>query len=112
MINSRKLYFYVRNFFFLQTKLAQDIFATGGICGKCLFWRFASAITWGNFFVRGKSTAHLIDSGSWIPTLGMNLTDVIFPHVVQGFRGINLPIATYHVSNEHESFFSPVMKVI
>lgn len=81
---------------FIKTKLAQDNFATGGTCGKCLFWRFASAITWGNFFVRDKSTAHLIDSGSWIPTLGMNLTDVIFPHVAHGFRGINLPIATYH----------------
>lgn len=105
MINSRRKFsFYPRNFF-LQTKLAQNIFATGGICGKCLLWRFASAITWGNFFFRGKSTAHLIDSGTWIPALGVNLTDVIFPHVAHGFRGINLPIATYHVSNERESFF-------
>ncbi|XP_029164005.1 ionotropic receptor 93a-like [Nylanderia fulva] len=80
----------------IKTKLVEDTFATGGICGRCLFWRIASAITWGNFFTHGKSTAHLIDSGSWIPTLGLNLTDVIFPHVAHGFRGINLPIATYH----------------
>ncbi|KAL0103140.1 hypothetical protein PUN28_017458 [Cardiocondyla obscurior] len=69
---------------------------TGGICGKCLCWRFASAITWGNFFVHGKNVAHLIDSGTWMPFLGANLTDAIFPHVVHGFRGISVPIATYH----------------
>ncbi|XP_072742853.1 ionotropic receptor 93a isoform X1 [Anoplolepis gracilipes] len=80
----------------IKTKLVQDTYSTGGICGRCLFWRFASAITWGSFFVHGKSSAHLIDSGTWTPTLGMNLTDVIFPHIVHGFRGINLPIATYH----------------
>ncbi|XP_050459393.1 ionotropic receptor 93a-like [Cataglyphis hispanica] len=81
---------------YIKTKLVQDTFATGGTCGRCLFWRIASAITWGNFFDRGKNNAHLIDTGSWCPTLGMNLTDVIFPHVAHGFRGINLPIATYH----------------
>ncbi|XP_029675153.1 ionotropic receptor 93a-like [Formica exsecta] len=80
----------------IKIKLVQDTFATGGTCGRCLFWRFASAITWGNFFARGKNNAHLIDSGSWFLTLGINLTDVIFPHVAHGFRGINLPIATYH----------------
>ncbi|XP_032665741.1 LOW QUALITY PROTEIN: ionotropic receptor 93a-like [Odontomachus brunneus] len=80
----------------IQIKLIDDTFASGGGCGKCLFWRFASAITWGNFFIRGKSTAHLIDSGTWLPSLGVNLTDVIFPHISHGFRGISLPIATYH----------------
>ncbi|KMQ91986.1 glutamate receptor delta-2 subunit, partial [Lasius niger] len=89
----------------IKTKLVEDTFATGGVCGKCLFWRFASAITWGNFFIHGKNTAHLIDSGSWFPTLGMNLTDVIFPHIVHGFRGIDLPVATYHVGERDvESF--------
>nr|XP_012227959.1 PREDICTED: uncharacterized protein LOC105675403 isoform X2 [Linepithema humile] len=80
----------------IKIKLVEDTFATGGTCGKCLFWRFASAITWGNFFIHGKTSAHLINSGTWIPTLGVNLTDAIFPHIVHGFRGINLPIATYH----------------
>ncbi|EZA54910.1 ObirIr93a [Ooceraea biroi] len=80
----------------IRIKLIENTLASGGVCGKCLFWQFASAITWGNFFVHGKSTAHLIDSGTWMPTLGANLTDVIFPHVAYGFRGIKLPIATYH----------------
>lgn len=93
--------------YFLQIKLVGDTFETGGTCGKCLFWRFASAITWGNFFIHGKTSAHLIDSGTWLPVLGANLTDAIFPHIVYGFRGINLPIATYHVS---KFFFAQLQK--
>ncbi|XP_018374481.1 PREDICTED: uncharacterized protein LOC108768527 [Trachymyrmex cornetzi] len=80
----------------IKIQLIEDTFSTSGVCGKCLFWRFASAITWGNFFVHGKNVAHLIESGTWIPILGANFTDVLFPHVVHGFRGINVPIATYH----------------
>jgi len=87
-------------FYFLQIQLIEDTFSTSGVCGKCLFWRFASAITWGNFFIRGKNVAHLIESGTWIPVLGANFTDVLFPHVMHGFRGINVPIATYHVSKD------------
>lgn len=89
--------------YFLQIKLIEDTFSMGGLCGKCLFWRFASAITWGNFFVRGKNVAHLIESGTWMPVLGVNLTDALFPHVVHGFRGINVPIATYHVCEDNEN---------
>lgn len=89
-----------QTFYFLQIKLIEDTYATGGVCGKCLFWRFASAITWGNFFVHGKSVAHLIESGTWMPVLGANLTDALFPHIVHGFRGISLPIATYHVRKD------------
>lgn len=70
------------------------------MCGKCLFWRFASAITWGNFFTHGKNVAHLIDSGTWVPAMGANLTDALFPHVAHGFRGISLPVATYHVCED------------
>ncbi|XP_020296775.1 ionotropic receptor 93a-like [Pseudomyrmex gracilis] len=80
----------------IRITLVGDTFVGSGVCSRCLFWQFASAITWGNFFVHGKNTAHLIDSGTWIPTLGINLTDVIFPHIAHGFRGISLPIATYH----------------
>ncbi|XP_018392556.1 PREDICTED: uncharacterized protein LOC108771698 [Cyphomyrmex costatus] len=80
----------------IKIKLIEDTFSTDGVCSKCLFWRFASAITWGNFFVHGKNVAHLIESGTWMPVLGANFTDVLFPHVVHGFRGIRVPIATYH----------------
>ncbi|XP_011865667.1 PREDICTED: glutamate receptor ionotropic, delta-2-like isoform X2 [Vollenhovia emeryi] len=80
----------------INIKLIEDTFATGGVCGKCLVWRFASGITWGNFFSRGKNVAHLIESGTWMPVLGANLTDALFPHVAHGFRGISVPVATYH----------------
>lgn len=46
--------------------------------------------------------AHLLDIGTWTPIIGVNLTDVIFPHIVHGFRGINLPIATYHVGKRFQ----------
>lgn len=86
--------------YFLQIKLIDENFATGGVCGKCLFWKIASAITWGNFFIHGKNVAHLIDSGMWMPGLGANLTDAMFPHVAHGFRGISVPVATYHVCKD------------
>ncbi|KYN11033.1 Glutamate receptor delta-2 subunit [Trachymyrmex cornetzi] len=91
-----ELYSHITDEEFELIQLIEDTFSTSGVCGKCLFWRFASAITWGNFFVHGKNVAHLIESGTWIPILGANFTDVLFPHVVHGFRGINVPIATYH----------------
>lgn len=89
--------------YFLQIRLIEENFATGGLCGKCLFWRIASAITWGNFFTHGKNIAHLIETGTWMPVLGANLTDAIFPHVTHGFRGISLPVATYHVRKAYST---------
>ncbi|KAG7190375.1 hypothetical protein KM043_006484 [Ampulex compressa] len=79
-----------------KVNLFHDMSPLNGLCGKCLFWRFFSAITWGNVFHRDKSASYLSDTGSWKPGLGINLTDVIFPHVAHGFRGITVPIATYH----------------
>ncbi|CAD1474571.1 unnamed protein product, partial [Heterotrigona itama] len=76
--------------------LSQNMLASEGICRRCLLWRFSSSITWGNFFSHGKNVAHLLDIGIWTPGFGVNLTDMIFPHIAHGFRGINLPIASYH----------------
>lgn len=42
--------------------------------------------------------AELIDVGSWRPSDGCTLKDVLFPHVVHGFRGRTLPMISYHVS--------------
>ncbi|XP_050483078.1 ionotropic receptor 93a [Bombus huntii] len=80
----------------IRIHLSQNAFASEGFCGRCLLWRFSSSITWGNFFSRGRNMAHLLDIGTWSPGFGVNLTDVIFPHIAHGFRGTNLPIATYH----------------
>ncbi|KAK9295911.1 hypothetical protein QLX08_009886 [Tetragonisca angustula] len=76
--------------------LSQTVLASKGISARCLLWRFSSSITWGNFFSHGKNVAHLLDIGVWTPDFGVNLTDMIFPHIAHGFRGINLPIASYH----------------
>ncbi|XP_066582000.1 ionotropic receptor 93a [Prorops nasuta] len=66
-------------------------------CERCLKWRLSTAITWGDSFLHdGKRVGHLIDIGSWRPNLGLNLTDVLFPHVEHGFREMTLPIVSYH----------------
>ncbi|CAL7938576.1 unnamed protein product [Xylocopa violacea] len=81
----------------MRVYLSQRAFASQqGACERCLSWRFTSSITWGNFFSHGRNAAHLLNIGTWTPYLGVNLTDVIFPHIAHGFRGIDLPITTYH----------------
>ncbi|XP_076651173.1 ionotropic receptor 93a [Halictus rubicundus] len=62
---------------------------------ECLSWKFTTAITWGNFFSSGRNQGHLLDIGMWTPGYSVNLTDILFPHIAHGFRGISLPIATY-----------------
>ncbi|XP_026674967.1 ionotropic receptor 93a [Ceratina calcarata] len=78
--------------------LSQDTSHSKDGCNRCLLWRFTSSITWGNYFSHNKmdELVRLLDIGTWTPGLGINLTDVIFPHIAHGFRGIRLPIATYH----------------
>ncbi|XP_016772034.2 ionotropic receptor 93a isoform X5 [Apis mellifera] len=80
----------------VRIHLSRNTSASNSVCEQCLLWRFFSSITWGNFFSHDRNMAHLLDIGTWTPIIGVNLTDVIFPHIVHGFRGINLPIATYH----------------
>nr|XP_034179469.1 ionotropic receptor 93a-like isoform X2 [Osmia lignaria]XP_034179470.1 ionotropic receptor 93a-like isoform X2 [Osmia lignaria] len=80
----------------VRIHLSQSIFDSEAVCGRCPLWKFASSLTWGNFFSHDKNVAHLLDIGTWTLAFGVNLTDVIFPHVAHGFRGINLPITTYH----------------
>ncbi|XP_012281340.1 ionotropic receptor 93a [Orussus abietinus] len=71
--------------------------ASGGTCSRCLVWRLSSPITWGNTFVHEDMvTDRMVESGSWTPGPGPNMTDVIFPHVSHGFRGKILPMVTYH----------------
>nr|XP_012146781.1 PREDICTED: glutamate receptor ionotropic, delta-2-like isoform X2 [Megachile rotundata] len=76
--------------------LERDVLNSETVHGRCVLWKFTSSITWGNFFSHGKNVAHLLDIGTWTLAAGVNLTDDIFPHIVHGFRGINLPITTYH----------------
>ncbi|XP_031786808.1 ionotropic receptor 93a isoform X2 [Nasonia vitripennis] len=94
-------------------------------CGKCVNWRFSSAITWGTSFAsseekqrresgekrrRENSKRHseddlgekslglgeLLDAGTWSPGPGVNMSEPLFPHVEHGFRGRSLPVSTFH----------------
>ncbi|XP_015433115.1 PREDICTED: uncharacterized protein LOC107189154 [Dufourea novaeangliae] len=80
----------------IKMYLVQNTDSTDVACGKCLVWKFSSSITWGNFFSNENDVAHLLDIGMWTPEFGINVTDVLFPHIAHGFRGSILPIATYH----------------
>ncbi|KAK2575942.1 hypothetical protein KPH14_007304 [Odynerus spinipes] len=80
----------------INTKFSERPRPSDKRCGKCLLWQISSAITWGNYFLRGSKTAYLIESGTWTSRGGVNLSDVIFPHVAYGFRGLSLPIVTFH----------------
>lgn len=98
-------------------------------CGKCVNWRFSSAITWGASFTssddeqpnessenrRRKDSerrvddeeakmktlgkGELVDAGTWSPGPGVNMSEPMFPHVKHGFRGRNLPVSTFHVGD-------------
>lgn len=46
---------------------------------------------------REKSSPKMISVGVWKPSEGVELLDVLFPHVSSGFRGKNMHIVTYHV---------------
>ncbi|XP_011501036.1 PREDICTED: glutamate receptor ionotropic, delta-1, partial [Ceratosolen solmsi marchali] len=80
-------------------------------CSECVNWRMSSAITWGASFATsayhqlqrpssdlGPRNAgyQLIDVGTWIPGLGVNMTEPLFAHVSHGFRGICLPVSSFH----------------
>lgn len=47
---------------------------------------------------KGRVSSRLTDVGFWKPNDGVQMTDVLFPHVSHGFRNKNIHIVTYHVS--------------
>ncbi|XP_013193622.1 ionotropic receptor 93a isoform X2 [Amyelois transitella] len=89
-------------------------------CGNCSTWRGLAADTWGATYRQFTETDQgsqetkekdhvnmnittpvieqidLLQVGSWRPIDAMRYTDVLFPHVEQGFRGKELPIITFH----------------
>jgi hypothetical protein len=48
----------------------------------------------------------MINVGSWNPTAGLVMTDVLFPHSAHGFRGRTFHIISYHVGTWGLSFCS------
>lgn len=55
--------------------------------------------TWGKEYQKTNSetAANLLQVGSWRPSDGPALKDELFPHIAHGFRGITLPLLTFHV---------------
>lgn len=51
-----------------------------------------------------KSAPKITPVGLWKPSEGVNLYDVLFPHVSNGFRNKNLHIVTYHVRRSGNIF--------
>ena len=84
-------------------------------CSNCTTWNLNTAEIWGDRYlltaftdetskqfddrhsVTSKSHLKLIEAGSWKPFDGLQMTDVMFPHISHGFRGKKFHIITYHV---------------
>ncbi|XP_055591068.1 ionotropic receptor 93a [Uranotaenia lowii] len=77
-------------------------------CNECSRWKVQAGETWGYSFqiptediisstqLTRKKTVELQDVGFWTPQDGFIMTDVLFPHVSQGFRGTHLHFYSYH----------------
>ncbi|XP_026467499.1 ionotropic receptor 93a-like [Ctenocephalides felis] len=66
-------------------------------CGNCTRWMLRSSETWGRAYILDDTEVfQLIQAGFWRPTDGLSMTDYLFPHIMNGFRGKVMPIVTYH----------------
>lgn len=102
---------------FIRTKLVDS-----KMCSACLRWNLLAVETWAMRYRHAalkmaasattaadeNAPAVVIDPATiakplvqqvatWEPTNGMLSTDVLFPHVAHGFRGLMLPVVAYHV---------------
>uniref|UniRef100_A0A1B0CLF6 Putative glutamate-gated kainate-type ion channel receptor subunit glur5 n=1 Tax=Lutzomyia longipalpis TaxID=7200 RepID=A0A1B0CLF6_LUTLO len=89
---------------------------TTSVCSNCTAWKIQAAEYWGteyqtnvdnkvpqnyveeewNIVNTENRVRKFLDVGTWKPNDGVQLNDVLFPHVFHGFRGKNLHIVTYH----------------
>ncbi|XP_055690671.1 ionotropic receptor 93a [Lutzomyia longipalpis] len=88
---------------------------TTSVCSNCTAWKIQAAEYWGteyqtnvdnkvpqmritprDFLSYISKITKFLDVGTWKPNDGVQLNDVLFPHVFHGFRGKNLHIVTYH----------------
>ena len=82
-----------------------------GGCDKCVTWLLKAGETWGKEFeiIRKKGESRyddfLQDVGLWHPRSGHVMKDILFPHIVHGFRGLSLPLISFNVSRHPPSFF-------
>ncbi|XP_059609151.1 ionotropic receptor 93a [Phlebotomus argentipes] len=80
---------------------------TSSVCSNCTTWKIQTAEFWGTEYQTNADSkwstvnsaprsTKFLDVGTWKPNDGVQLNDVLFPHVSNGFRRKNLHIVTYH----------------
>lgn len=90
--------------------MEENLYKTS-ICSNCTTWRVESGEMWGDNYNEismtddtvvtkkiEKDFRKLTQVGFWKPMSGMQMSDMLFPHISHGFRGINFHIITYHVN--------------
>jgi len=61
-------------------------------------WKIDSGVTWGQeHFGHG---CYMLPVGNWNSKTGLKLTEPLFLHLANGFRGMTLPITTFNVSKQ------------
>lgn len=79
-----------------------------GVCETCPLWQIDTGVTWGQeHFGKG---CYILPVGYWNTKTGLKLTEPLFLHLANGFRGIALPIATFNVSN-NQIYLQIILKV-
>lgn len=74
-------------------------FIQNGTCDNCTKWEFMAGETWGKEYqMNEQNTIEIIKVGEWKIGRGSIFTDELFPHITHGFRGIMLPVVSFHVN--------------
>lgn len=50
----------------------------------------------------------MLPIGNWNSKTGLKLTEPLFLHLANGFRGMTLPIATFNVSKRNKILYRPL----
>ncbi|XP_058827029.1 ionotropic receptor 93a [Topomyia yanbarensis] len=77
-------------------------------CNECSRWKIETGLTWGYAYqalldeteatgaISNRKQIELLEAGYWTPQEGFIMQDFLFPHIVDGFRGIHLNFYSYH----------------
>ncbi|KAL0269534.1 UNVERIFIED_CONTAM: hypothetical protein PYX00_007235 [Menopon gallinae] len=79
----------------IKTDLSEN-----GRCDQCIAWEMKAGETWGKEYQgrskRDNALDDFLDVGVWHPREGPIMRDILFPHVVHGFRGRTLPLVSFN----------------